>query len=149
MASHWTNAGLKRVVDRAAGTIDLIADANIKVMLLSSAYVPNKDHEFIADIVASEMAGTGYVGGFAGSGRKTLAGKTWTKDNTLDEVRFDATNPAWSGALFGTVAYAALVKEDTSDALSPVIAILDVGGVQTAGGTFTLDFGTYALRLRA
>lgn len=148
MASRWTNAGLKRIWDRGAGTVDVLADT-IKVMILDTAYVPNPDHEFIGDVVANEVAGTGYTGGFGGSGRKTLAGKTLTKDTTLDEVRFDATDPVWAGADFGTAGFAALVKEVTNDADSPVLAVLDLGAVLTTGGSLTIEFGTFALRLRA
>jgi hypothetical protein len=145
MASHWTNGGLKRILD---GTRNL-STATVKVMLLGTAYVPNKDHEFVSDIVANEISGTGYVGGFGGSGRKALANKTFTKDDALDEARFDADNPTWPGADFGTVGYAALVIEDTNDASSPVLAILDCEDKLTSGGTLTLDFGAFALKLRA
>lgn len=146
MPSTWTNGGLKRIWDRAAGTVDVLNDT-IKVMLLGTAYVPNPDHEFISDIVAAELSGTGYVGGFGGSGRKTLAGKTLTTDTTLNEVRFDFTNPTWAGADFGTVNYAAIVKEVTTNADSPVLGILDTGPLLTSGGTFTLDVGTHGLKL--
>lgn len=142
----WTNGGLTRILE---GTVAM-GTATVKVMLLDVAYVPNPDHEFIADIASHEMSGTGYVGGFAGGGRKTLAGKTFTKDDTLDEARFDATDPVWTGADFGTVGHAAIVIESGSDATSPVLGIVSLapGGVETKGGSFTLQLATFALKLK-
>jgi len=147
MASSWTNGGLKRILE---GSVNLTSDT-LKMMLLDNAYVLNPDHEFISDILAREVAGTGYTGGFGGSGRKTLAGKSFAKDDTLNEARFDATDPVWSGADFGTAGFLALVKEVTTNADSPVLGILDLGtgGVLTKGGSFTVQLGTYAMKLKA
>jgi hypothetical protein len=140
----WTNGGLRRVLD---GTLNLTT-ATLKVMLLDTGYVPDPDHEFVASLAANELSGTGYTAGFGGAGRKTLAGKTFTKDDTLDEARFDATDPTWAGADFGTVGCAAIINEVTSNADSPVLALLPVSPtVLTSGGTLTLTLGTYAMKL--
>lgn len=144
--STWTNGGLKRVMD---GSVDLLTDT-IKIMCLGIAYVPDADHEFASSLTAHELNGTGYVGGFSGSGRKTLAGKTLTVDNDLNEVRFDATDPVWAGADAGTVGAVAIIKEITNDAASPVIGIITLTPpVEMRGGTFTLTLGTHALKIRA
>lgn len=140
----WTNGGLKRILD---GTLNLTS-ATVKVMLLDSAYVSDPDHEFVAAINAHELSGTGYVAGFAGSGRKTLAGKTFAKDDTNDCATMDATDPVWSAADFGTAAYAALIVESGTDAGSPVLAILPITNGTAMGGSFTLQFGAYALKLK-
>ena len=148
MASNWTNGGLKRLLD---GSINLTSDT-IKVLILSAAYVPTPDHEFLSDVATYEVSGTGYVSGFGGSGRKTLAGKTFAKDDTLNEATFDATDPVWAGADFGVAGYLAVGKEVTSNADSPLLAVLDLGGLNgplTKGGSFTVQFSTYLLRLRA
>jgi hypothetical protein len=141
----WTNAGLKRVLE---GSVNLTSDT-LKVMLLDSAYVADPDHEFISDIVSHEVSGTGYTAGFGGAGRKTLAGKTFAKDNTLNCATMDATDPVWAGADFGTAAFAAIVKEVTSNADSPIIALLSIGNTLTQGGSLTLQFGAFALQLSA
>ncbi len=142
MASITTNKGRTLI---ANGSVDLLTDT-LKVMLLSSAYTPNKDHNFISDISANELSGTGYTAGFGGSGRKTLAGKTVTQDDTNDLAVFDANDVTWTAINAGTVAYAAVVKEVTSNADSPVLAVLDVSpDVATNGGDWTLQWGALGL----
>lgn len=147
MPSKWTNGGLRRVLD---GTFNLTSGV-VKVMLLNTAYVPDPDHEFVSSLSAFEMSGTGYVGGFGGSGRKTLAGKAFAKDDTLNCATMDATDPTWAGADFGTAGFMAIVQEVTNNGDSPVLAILDLGtgGVLTMGGTFTVQLGSFALKLSA
>jgi hypothetical protein len=138
MASITTNKGRTLI---ANGSVDLLTDT-LKVMLLSAAYTPNKDHNFISDISANELSGTGYTAGFGGAGRKTLASKTVTQDDTNDLAIFDAADVTWTAINAGTVAYAAVVKEVTSNADSPVLAVLDVSpDVATNGGDWTLQFG--------
>lgn len=138
MASITTNKGRTLI---ANGSVDLLTDT-LKVMLLSAAYTPNKDHNFVSDLGANELSGTGYTAGFGGAGRKTLASKTVTQDDTNDLAVFDAADVTWTAINAGTVAYAAVVKEVTSNADSPVLAIIDVSpDVATNGGDWTLQWG--------
>jgi len=141
MASIRTNSGAQRILDRnMGGTINLLSDT-IKVMLLSSGYTPNKDHEFVSDLGANELSGTGYTAGFGSASRKTLASKTVTKDNGTDKAYFDAADVSWTAINAGTAAYAALVKEVTTDADSPVIAVVDLNpDVATNGGDYTIQW---------
>lgn len=142
MASITTNKGRTLIVD---GTINLLT-ATIKVMLLGTAYTPNKDHNFVSDLGAVELSGTGYTAGFNGSGRKTLSSKTVTKDDTNDLAIFDAADITWTGINAGTAAYAAVIKENTSDSDSPVIAIIDLSpDVVTNGGNFTCSWGALGI----
>jgi len=141
MASNLYQEALLRIVSRAAGTIDLAADT-IKVMLLGTGYTPNKDHQFVSDVVASELSGTGYVGGFGGAGRKTLASKTLNKSDATDKFFFDAADPTWVAINAGTIGYAAVFKEGASDALSPVIASVDVADIVTNGGDVTIAWAS-------
>ena len=135
MASAWYNSGLRDIFD---GTIDLSADT-IKVMLVNASYTPNKDHDFVDDVVANELSGTGYTGGFAGSGRKTISAKSFTTDTSGDFVKFTATIAAWAAINAGTAAYAILIKEITNDAASRLIGYLDIDpDVTTNGGDFTI-----------
>lgn len=134
MSSILTNGGRLRLLN---GTVVLLS-STIKAVLLNNSYVPDKDHEFISDVVASEISGTGYASGFSGSGRKTLASKTLTKDNSIDRVIFDAADIAWTGLDAGTVAFIALCVEVTNDAASPVIAVIELSApILTNGSTFT------------
>ena len=72
MASLLYPAGLKYLTD---GTTVFLSDT-IKLMLVNASYVYNAAHAHVSDVVANELSGTGYTGGFGGSGRKTLASKT-------------------------------------------------------------------------
>ena len=139
MASAVYNNGAKKIAD---GSIDFAADT-IKIMLLATdtPYSLDKDHDHIDDISASELSVSGYVGGFAGAGRKTLGSKTITADLTNDRVVFDAADPsAWTLASGKTVASAVVYWHDTDDATSVPLFFLDFTDTLTNGGTFTVQF---------
>src|SRR5262245_57830627 len=70
--------------------VDYLSDT-IKVALLAAAHVPNLDtHEFLSDVSANEISGTGYTAGGA-----TLAAKT---------ITYTVAN-SWSPAWAATTAY--------------------------------------------
>ena len=132
----WYNKGKFSVMN---GSVALLTDT-IKVMLVNSSASFNADHNFVSDISANELSGTGYVGGFNGSGRKTLAGKTITEDDANDRAEFDANDVSWLAISAGTAAAAVLIKEVTSDADSLLIAYLDFSDLVTNGGDMTLQW---------
>lgn len=132
MASGWYTNGLRDVLDR---TIDLNGDT-LKAILVTSGYTPDKDHQF-ASSLTNELSGTGYTGGFAGSGRKTLAGKAFSTDTTNDRVEWTFTGVLWSAINAGNPKYLIICKEITNDAATRLIAYLDLGTVVTNGGDFT------------
>lgn len=137
MASAWYNKGKAQVMN---GGIDLLTDT-IKVMLVTSSYTFNPDHNFISDVVANEISVTGYTGGFGGAGRKTLASKTVTEDDTNDRSVFDAADVSWTALGAGaTIGGAILVKEVTNDGASPAIAFLDPTDLPTNGSDVNLVF---------
>lgn len=136
MASGWYNSGKRDIFD---GTIDLVNDT-IKVMLVDNDYTPNADHDFVDDVSAEELSGTGYTGGFGGSGRKTLAGKAFATDLANDRAEFTANAITWTAINAGTARYAIFIKEITNDAASRLLFFLDLGGsgVVTNGGDLTV-----------
>lgn len=136
MASGWTNKGRHGVL---GGTINLLTDT-IKVMLVTTAGLPTADTNFVSQISANELTGSGYVAGFAGAGRKTLASKTVTEDDANDRAYFDAADLTWTVINAGTAAYAVLIKEVTNDADSIVIGWIDITDVVTNGGDLTLSW---------
>lgn len=143
MASLVFNKGMRRLLGGATGALNWVAASNIKALLLTTgtAYTPDKDHEFVSSVVASEAAGTGYTGGFGGAGRKALANKTIEDDLTNDRVLLKADNPsAWTGLSLsnGSIAYVVVFAEVTSDAASPLIALLDPVDLVTNGGDVSL-----------
>lgn len=127
-------SGLMKCMD---GTIVLLTDT-IKMMLVASSYTPNRDHDFVSDL--TEISGvSGYTGGFAGAGRKTLASKTLTVTDASDLFAFDAADVAFSTLGTGaTIGGGVAIKEITNDAASPIIAFNGIANTPTNGSTFTL-----------
>lgn len=120
--------------------INLVSDT-IKIMLLLSSYTVAPEHDFVADIAASEVTVSGYTGGFGGAGRKTLASKTVVLNDTSDAGVFDAADPsAWTLAAGETIGGAAIFKELTDDASSPLICYLAFTNTPTNGGTVTVSY---------
>lgn len=112
------------------------SSSTIKMLLVSSSYTFNPDHDFVDDVDANELSGTGYV-------RKTLASKTVTVDDTNDEVRYDAADPVYTGADFGTVAAGIVYVEVTNDTDSIPLAYVELTSpAVTNGGDFTFQFGS-------
>jgi hypothetical protein len=113
-------------------TLDVVSDV-LQVSLHTSAYVAVAEHNFMNE-VTNEVAGTGYVGGFGGSGRKLLASPAVVQDDTNDYAKFTAANIVWTAVDGFTAAQAILSKKITSDALSPLIGKYDGGFPKTANG---------------
>lgn len=134
MASGWYNNGKAKIVD---GTIDLINDT-IKIMLVGTGFSFDADHDFVSSIVANEISNTGYTGGFAGAGRKTLASKALAIDDTNDRAEFTSAAITWTTLGAGVVAGAVLIKEVTDDAASLLIAFIDFTNVDPGGGDLVL-----------
>lgn len=110
-------------------SIDLENDT-LKLMLVTSAYTPDKDHNYRSS-VTNEVAGAGYTAGGA-----TLAGKTVTQDNTNDKATFDANDVQWTGASF-TARGAILYKDTGAAATDILIGYFDYGADKTvSGGNF-------------
>lgn len=132
MANYWVNTGKLRMWAGATGEVDLIANT-IKVLAVETNDVPDDpDIEFIADYLgggdAVEVTSTGYVGGFGGAGRKTLAGKALTVDQVNNRAEFDCGDITWTAiSQAGAEQWVglAVVKEITNDADSPVLAVIN------------------------
>lgn len=130
MADVIPNSFKKHIMN---GGIDL--DTNtIKVMLLTNSHSQDQDnHEFIDDVSANEVSGTGYTAGGA-----TLANKAVTQDNTDNEGVFDADDVTWSTSTI-TARYAAIYKDTGTPSTSPLIAIIDFGSDKSSSaGNFTI-----------
>jgi hypothetical protein len=106
---------------RNGGSVNFLSDT-IQMVLVKSTYTPGK-HDTNTILAANEISGvTGYVGGFAGSGRATLASKTITKNNTLDAIVYDADDPAaWTIGVGETIGGAVLIKKGSADDTTAVL----------------------------
>jgi hypothetical protein len=149
MADFFYNLAKKMLHD---ATLDLTSDV-IQVMLVTSSYVANPDHDFVDeagtdDPIDHELSGTGYTGGWGGSGRKTLASIAITEDDANDRAKFDAADVAWTAlGPAGTAAAALLIRKGTSDDTDALlIAHFDTGfPVITNGSDVTLAWDALGL----
>jgi hypothetical protein len=144
MASGFYNSAL---YDTNRANIDLDGDT-LKLGLTGTAaggYTYNPDHVFLEeaanDVNEEELAGvSGYTGGFAGAGRKTVT-ITGQANNTNNRADFAIADLTWTALGTGdTIDTAFLCKEITNDAGSKLIASFDLTNTPTNGGDITLDF---------
>lgn len=137
MANLMFNEGNESIVDR---TIDLLADT-IKLMLVTSAYTPDKDHEFIDTGGASDPVDARVPG----TTDQTLGSKAIAKDTTNDHVSFDAADPTFTAVTSGaTVAGAIAYKDTGTPTTSKMLCYLDLPDTPTNGGDITVQFATPA-----
>lgn len=116
--------------------IDFDTDT-IKVMLLTSSYTPNQDtHDYLDDVVANEVTGTGYTAGGA-----TLANKTVTYDSATNTCILDADDTTWSSSTI-TARYAVIYDASpATNATRPLIGYVDFTSDQSSNaGSFTLTW---------
>lgn len=110
---------------------------DIKVMLVSSAYSPNQDtHDYLDDVVANEVSGTGYT-----AGGISLTGKTNTYDAATNTIVLDAADVTWANSTV-TARYAVLYNNSgASNATKPLIAYVDfVSDQSSTAGNFTITW---------
>lgn len=129
-------------VDQMNGTIDLDTDT-IKLMLVTSSYVPNQDTHTRRSDVTNEVVGVGYT-----AGGVTLAGKSVTQNNTNNTGVFDAnditittaTITARAGVLYKSRGGAASADEligyldfgaDIVSTNAPFLVTFNVNGILT------------------
>lgn len=113
---------------------------SFKVLLVAPAYTPDPDHNFVSQLSANELSGTGYQAGFSGTGRQALAGMSVTQDDTNNRAEATATPTLFSGINAGTIGYAVIYKVGTSDADSIIIATIDVPDTTTNGTDITINW---------
>ena len=117
------------------GSIDLDTD-DIKVMLVTSVYVPDIDAHTKASDITNEVVGTGYT-----AGGVSLATKAVTADNTNDLGKFDADDVTWATSTItarGAVIYKSRGGASSADEL---VAYLDfVSDKVSTAGNFNLIF---------
>lgn len=109
----------------------------IKVALLSNAYTPDQDaHNYLDDVVAYEVTGTGYTAGGA-----TLANKTNTYNSASNTIVLDADDTTWASSTI-TARYAVVYDASpATNATKPLIGYVDFGSDQaSSNGNFTITW---------
>ena len=110
---------------------------DIKVMLVSSSYTPNQDtHDYLDDVSAYEVTGTGYT-----AGGQSLASKTSTYDAANNVLVLDAADVTWGSSTI-TARYAVLYNNTPATAGSkPLIGYVDLVSDQASNnGNFTIEW---------
>lgn len=127
------------------GDINLGADT-LKVILVSSAYVPNIDtHEDYADITNEIATGGGYT-----AGGQALSGVAILTDLPNDRAALDANDVTWSASTITAARGAVIYKDTGTPATSKLITYIDFGtDKSSSGGDFTIAWdSTGILRLQ-
>lgn len=121
--------------DLMTASLNLSADT-IKLMLVTSAYVPNIDTHAKRSDVTNEVVGAGYT-----AGGVVLAGKTVTIDTATDRAVFnadDVTIPAATITARGAVIYKSRGGASSAD---EIITYLDFGSdITSTAANFLITF---------
>jgi hypothetical protein len=127
------------VDDMARGAIDADTDT-FKVMLVTSAYSPNKDTDLKRSAVTNEVSGTGYTAG------GVTSACTVTKDTANDRVTLSFAAVNWPTSTI--TARAAVIYKSRGGASSAdeLVCYVDFGGdVSSSSATFSLGSSTITL----
>jgi len=108
----------------------------IKVALLTSSYTPDQDaHDYLNDVSAYEVSGTGYT-----AGGNTLASKTVTYDSANNVIVLDAADTTWASSTI-TARYAVVYDSTGTASTSALIGYVDFGSDQSStNGNFTITW---------
>lgn len=130
----------------------------VKAILVTAAYadVADRDDDVIAQLNATRSAGvgataeitatSGYVRGYSGSGRVTLATGVATETDADDAVTVDWADPAWTAmTTVDQIAGMVLAIERTSDGDSPLVAFITGSPLPTPAGGLTAQNFTFEL----
>jgi hypothetical protein len=110
--------------------------STIKMMLVTSAYVPNQDTHSKRSDVTNEIVGTGYT-----AGGVTLANKTLTVNNTTNLAIFDADDITIPNATITARAGVLYKSRGGASTADELIAYLDFNSDITAtAGNFVITF---------
>jgi hypothetical protein len=135
MASGWYNKGLEEL---ALGDTDL-ANSDLRAMLLKSTGSFNRDHNFVADVVANEVTAVGYS-------RQTLTSKVVTKNATADAVYWTADKPVFGPLTVGqTIGYIVVFRHTGDDATAPLLCCWQVVPFGTDGSSYRADWSANGL----
>jgi hypothetical protein len=109
----------------------------IKVALLTNSYTPDQDaHNYLDDVIANEVTGTGYT-----QGGNTLANKTNAYNSSTNVIVLDADDTTWSSSTI-TARYAVVYDATpATNATRPLIGYVDFGSDQSSSnGNFTITW---------
>lgn len=120
----------------------LLGSGTLKCMLLANTYTPDNDaHEFIDDVSANEVSGSGYTAGGA-----TVSNVSTTVDNANDRSAIDADDPVFTEVTLTDVRYAVFYIDTGTPATSPILQVNDLGADQNpSAADLTIQIGANGL----
>jgi hypothetical protein len=126
--------------DALRGIIDFDTDS-FKVMLCTSAYVPDKDAHTKRSNVTDEVVGTGYTA------EGEIAIVTVTKDTINDRIDVSLGSASWAASTI-TARFAVYYKSRGGLASADeLVAVIDFGGdVISTAGLFSLSASTLRIQ---
>jgi hypothetical protein len=111
--------------------------ATFKVMLVTSSYVENKDHDF-RDDVTDEVVGTNYT-----AGGETATVTVSAIDTANDRVEFALGGASWATSTITAAGAVYYVSRGGAASADELVAFNDFGGnITSTAGTFTLNAST-------
>lgn len=135
MPSLMYNAGKRRLIAGAPGGVNYITDA-VKAMLVTGAYVPDADHEFVTSASAARVAGTT---------DQLLSAKVVGLDLVGDFAYLDAADPTFVAVPAGADAEGVVVYVDTgTPGTSPLLCYLDIPTATPSGVDITIQLAAPA-----
>lgn len=134
MASHVNHKFIETILK---GDLDFDT-VTMKVMLLTSSYTPDPDHDFVDDVVANEVSGTGYVA------RGKTCTATVTRDTANNRVDLTLGAPAdWTTSTITARYGQYYIERAGADSTDDLVALIDFGGnIVSTAGTFSLTAST-------
>jgi len=131
--AYWYGNALKNAFKKLINFEEI---NKIKVLLCTSTYTPNQDtHEFLNQVVANEVSGTGYT-----AGGKAVSNCALSYDASTNMVKFDGDDVSWPNAVI-TARFAIVYYDSGSPETSPVLAYYDFGEDEVStGGEFKLQW---------
>lgn len=122
--------------DCVVGNIDVDADT-FKMMLVTSSYTADKDHDFRNDIT-NEVTGTGYTTGGA-----AITPTVASVDTVGDDVEISWSSPSWSSSTITARAGVIYKSRGGASSADNLVAYVDFGSdISSTGGTFTVTVST-------
>jgi hypothetical protein len=126
--------------EMARGDIDFDSNS-FKALLVTSAYVPNKDTHDFRDDVTNEVSGTGYTAGGVASA------VTVTKDTANDKVTIQFGAVSWASSTITARACVYYKSRGGASSADELVAYADFGSdVSSSGGTFAVAASTITLQ---
>lgn len=133
MAEFWYNVGKARMWHGHANEIDIINDVIVIIALETDD--EDTDEATVGTLLAgaaAEVTSGGYVGGFAGAGRLSLAARAIAVDQVNNRAEFDCGDITWAAITrAGAESWESFVIADelVNDAGSYLLSHLEPAGV--------------------